>query len=177
MHWGNHLKIPKKLKDITLWVHPEGRVVGSIFLNIQNRNYTGSEEPIEALNQKDPFIVLKSAEQDEPKFYNKCAIVRAEYDVENGINLEGVKPSKCRLFMMDGSIIEGIVMKSLPPNSARLYDYLNADDERFAEFYVGESQLCAVNKSYIVCVTPLGDLKLEEIKWLEDEFTTNTTIF
>jgi hypothetical protein len=69
------------------------------------------------------------------------------------------------------------VMKSLPPNSARLYDYLNADDERFAEFYVGESQLCAVNKSYIVCVTPLGDLKLEEIKWLEDEFTTNTTIF
>jgi hypothetical protein len=176
MRWANNLRIPKKLKDITLWVHPEGRVVGSIFLNMQNKNYTGSEEPIDALNQKDPFIVLKSAEHEEPKFYNKCAIIRAEYDVENSINLEGVKPFKCRLSMMDGSLIEGIVMKPLPPNNARLYDYLNTDDERFAEFHVGESQLCAVNKSYIVCVTPLGELKLEEIKWLEDELTATVTI-
>jgi hypothetical protein len=176
MYWGNNLRIPKKLKDIRFWVHPEGMVVGAIFLNMQNKNYTGSEEPIDALNQKDPFIVLKSEGNEAPKFYNKCSIIRAEYDVENGINLEGVKPFKCRLSMMDGSLIDGIVMKQLPPNNARLYDYLNADDERFAEFHIGESQLCAVNKSYIACVTPLGELKLEEIKWLEDELTTTVTI-
>jgi hypothetical protein len=79
--------------------------------------------------------------------------------------------------MMDGSIIDGIVMKQLHPNNARLYDYLNANHERFAEFHVGGGQVCAVNKSYIACVTPLGELKLAEIKWLEDTFTTSTTIF
>jgi hypothetical protein len=78
--------------------------------------------------------------------------------------------------MMDGSVIDGIVMKQLPPQNARLYDYLNTNNERFAEFHVGGGQVCVVNKSYIACVTPLGELRLEEIKWLEDEFTTSTTI-
>jgi hypothetical protein len=62
----------------TLWVHPEGRVIGSIVLSRQNKNYTGSEEPSDALNRKDAFIVLKSEEHEGPKFYNKCAIIRAE---------------------------------------------------------------------------------------------------
>ena len=66
-------------------MHPEGRVIGSIFLSRQNKNYTGSEEPIDALNRKDAFIVLKSEEHEGPKFYNKCAIIRAEYDGEKRV--------------------------------------------------------------------------------------------
>jgi hypothetical protein len=176
MNWEYHLKIPKKLKQLSFWVHPEGRVIGSIFLNLHNKNYTGGELVIDAINHEDPFIVLKREDPEEIRFYNKCAIVRAEYEIDDFVNYEGVKPLHCRVSMMDGSVIDGIVMKQLPPNNARLYDYLNANNERFAEFHVGGGQVCAVNKSYIACVTPLGELRLEEIKWLEDEFTTSTTI-
>ena len=76
----DRLKIPKKLKLVTLWVHPEGRVVGSLFLRPQSANRAGEEEPLEVLNTADPFLVLKRDQPDELRFYNKSSVVRVEYD-------------------------------------------------------------------------------------------------
>ena len=76
----DQLKIPKKLKLVTLWVHPEGRVVGSLFLRPQSANRAGEEEPLEVLNTADPFLVLKRDQPDELRFYNKSSVVRVEYD-------------------------------------------------------------------------------------------------
>ena len=176
MNWGYHLKIPKKRKQLSLWVHPDGRVLGSIFLSLQNKNYTGEESVIEAVNHHDAFIVLKPEDSEEVRFYNKSSIVRIEYDLDEAAHSVGVTPLYCRVSMMDGSIIDGIVMQQLHPNNARLYDFLNKNDERFAEFHVGDGQICAVNKSYIVCVTPLQEFKLDDLQWLEDKSTTSTTI-
>ena len=156
MHWTSQFRIPKKLKQVTLWIHPEGRFVGSLFLNLQRKNYTGEEEPLEVLNQADPFLVCKRENPDELRFYNKVSIVRVEYHEETPPPSEGVEPLSCRLYMMDGSIIEGSIRRPLPPGRSRLYDYLNMDDEQFSKLHVGDGNICLVNKSYIVCVTPLS---------------------
>ncbi len=157
MEWNEHLKIPKKQKQVTLWIHPEGKVVGSLFLHLQNRYYTGEEEPREALNHPDPFLVLKRDDFDELRFYNKASIIRVEYPGELESVAEGIELLHCRMFLMDGSIVEGAVQRALPPDHARLYDYLNMDGERFAELYTPDGTVCLVNKSYVVFVTPLVD--------------------
>lgn len=175
MHWTSQFRIPKKLKQVTLWIHPEGRLVGSLFLNLRSKNYTGEEEPLEVLNQADPFLVCKREDPDELRFYNKTAIVRIEYHEDTLPSAEGVEPLPCRLSMMDGSIIDGSIRRLLPPGRARLYDYLNMDDEQFAKLHVGDGNICLVNKSYVVCVTPLNVSGSDETKRPQDEWEAGNT--
>jgi hypothetical protein len=155
--YSQELKIPKKLKQVTLWIHPEGRVLGSLFLSLQNRNYTGEEEPLEVLNTPEPFLVMKREDPEELRFYNKASIVCMEYQGERPQAMADVQALRCRLSLMDGSIIDGSVRRALHPDNARLYDYLNMGDERFAELYQDNGVVSAVNKSYIVYVTPLHE--------------------
>jgi hypothetical protein len=175
MYRTSELKIPKKLRQVTLWVHPEGRLVGSLFLNLQSKKYTGGEEPLEVLNQADPFLVCKRADPDELRFYNKASIVHVEYHEETLPPSEGVEPLQCRLYMMDGAIIEGSIRRLLPPGRSRLYDYLNMDDEQFIKLYVENGNVCLVNKSYIVCATPLSTSKSDVTKLLPDEWEPDDT--
>ena len=73
------LKIPKKLKQVTLWVHPLGRVVGSLFLHLQSNQSSGEEKPLEVLNHPDRFLVVKCDDYADIRFYNKRSIVRVQY--------------------------------------------------------------------------------------------------
>ncbi|HSB71797.1 MAG TPA: hypothetical protein VLT62_20905 [Candidatus Methylomirabilis sp.] len=148
------LRIPKRLKQVTLWVHPEGRVVGFLFLRPQSANRPGAEEPAEVLNTSEPFLVLKRDGPEELRFYNKASVVRVEYAEEEAESLPSVEPLSCTLHLMDGSLIAGTIRKALPPDRARLFDYLNLQDERFVKIHSGDGSVCVVNKSYIACVTP-----------------------
>jgi hypothetical protein len=148
------LKIPKKLKPVTLWVHPEGRVVGSLFLRPQSPNAPREEEPIEVLNTPDPFLVLRRDDRDELRFYNKTAVVRVEYEDDAPQSIPDVQTLLCTLHLMDGSLISGIIRKALPPDRARLFDYLNLHGEHFVKVHCEDGMVCVVNKSYIACVTP-----------------------
>jgi hypothetical protein len=150
----DRLIIPKKLKQVTLWVHPEGRVVGHLFLRPQSATRPGEEEPLEVLNTVDPFLVLKREGPDELRFYNKRSVVRVEYEEDEPVSLPNVEPLPCTLHLMDGSLIAGTIRKALPPDRARLFDYLNLHDERFVKIYYDDGSACAVNKAYITCVTP-----------------------
>lgn len=154
MRRNAHLIIPKKQKRVTLWVHPEGRVVGSLFLHFQNRYANGEEAPRELLNHSTPFVVLQREDPEEIRFYNRACIVRVEYPLEEYLPDSEVESLPCQLFLMDGSIITGSVRQSLPPGSARLYDYLNLCEERFVEIYTEDGSICLVNKSYIAYAMP-----------------------
>lgn len=151
------LKIPKKLKQVTLRVHPDGTVIGSFFLSHHRKRTSGAEEPIDVLNQSHPFVVVQREEPDELRFYNKASIVRVEYDAEFSPQLDNITPLYCRLHMMDGSLIDGCIRRPLPPDHARLSDYLNLTEERFIRMHTKDGQLWLVNKSYIVYVTPLDE--------------------
>jgi hypothetical protein len=148
------LKIPKTLKQVTLWVHPEGRVVGSLFLRQQSVNVPGEEEPLEVLNSGDPFLVFKGEGPEELRFYNKSSVVRVEYDEDKPSPLPHIEPLPCTLHLMDGSLIPGIIRRPLAPDRSRLFDYLNLREEQFVKLHCENGSVCVVNKSYIACVTP-----------------------
>jgi len=152
------LKVPKRLHAVTLWVHPEGRVVGSLFLREQSPDHAGSERPLEVLNQCSSFLVFKKESPDELRFYNIKSIVRVEYQADAHDATEETAMA-CHLHMMDGSLISGTIRESLPRDRARLLDYLNRADEGFVKLHMDDGLIVIVNKSYInhVHVAGLGD--------------------
>lgn len=142
------LKVPKTLKPVTLWVHPEGRVLGSIFLRNQSVTHAGPEYPLEALNDAEPFIVFKRDAPKQLRFYNRKSIIRVEYPGHEPNTTQTIKPLQCELYMMDGSLIGGTIDEPLHPNRARLLDYLNNVADSFISIHSGNDTIL-VNKSYI----------------------------
>lgn len=152
------LRIPKKRQEVTLWVHPEGRVIGSLFLHLSREGGSGEEAPIDVLNEEAPFLVVLLQDPGEPRFYNKQSIVRVEHDgaTLSGQPEIGLTRIRCRLQMMDGSYMEGTIEEALPEERSRLFDYLNQGSARFLKVHLGQDGVCLVNKSYVVHVTELG---------------------
>lgn len=148
---GQPLKITKTLRQVTMWVHPEGLVQGALFVAV---DHTGSEaeDPRSVVNTDNPFLVLKRYNPDEIRFYNRSSIIRVEYDEALPQNADATR-LPCTMVMMDGSIITGRIHECLPPEHARLYDYLNQAHDRFIKIYTTENRVCLVNKSYIIQVT------------------------
>jgi hypothetical protein len=149
------LKIPKRLAQVVLQVHPEGRVVGFLFVSPQSTHYPAGETPLDLFNAATPFVVLRRTAPDELRFYNKNAIIRVECEADTPTEIKEIEPLYCRLQMMDGTLICGNIRRHLHPDYARLSDYLNLCDERFIEIFTDDGKQWLVNKSYIVYVTPL----------------------
>lgn len=149
----NTLKVPKTRKEVKLWVHPEGLVIGSLFVREQSASGSGNEAPHEVMNQESPFVVLYLNKPSELRFYNRNSIIRIEYEDDAATDTPSNNIISCRLTLMDGSLIDGEIRESLPPDYARLFDYLNTDSERFIRLYLEDNEICLVNKSYINYVT------------------------
>ena len=79
---SSRFKIPKLLRQVTLWIHPEGRVVGSLFVSPSGPGRDDMGDPLEALNEQVPFVVLQRESPSELRFYNKNSIVSVEYQEE-----------------------------------------------------------------------------------------------
>ena len=152
--YPSSLKIEKRLKEVTLWVHPEGIVLGQLFVRLYSPDSDAEEEPAEVLNGPTPFLVLRREPPESIRFYNKNAIVRVEYDQATADPFPDVEPLECNLRMMDGSHVQGLIKKPMPPDRARLLDYLNRTDERFVKVDSAAGRIYLVNKAYIVCAVP-----------------------
>lgn len=143
-------KVPKHLRPVTLWVHPEGRVLGSLFVRIQSQHHIGEETPVELLNQEGPFIVVSRDDPDELRFYNKTSIVRVEHGADESALEQDIEPICCELHLMDGSLITGEIRSPMPRDRSRLYDYLNKVQDRFVKMHLQDQTVCLVNKNYII---------------------------
>lgn len=150
------LKVPKTLKKVLLWVHPEGRVVGSIYLRKQSTLHAGPELPIEALNYHEPFIVFMRDDSD-MRFYNRRAIVRVEYEGRDQQVTRTLKPIKCEIHLMDGALFQGHIEEPLHPDNARLLDYLNEKKDKFIKLITSDVNTILINKSYIMYVEVRGN--------------------
>lgn len=156
---NENLKIPKKLYPVTLWVHPEGRVIGSIFLRYQSPDYGGTEQPLDALNRCESFLVFKVDDPADLRFYNIKSVIRVEYEATDTDTNSSADPMQCHLHMMDGSLIHGTIQESLPPDHSRLLDYLNQPEDNFIKVHMDDGLIYLINKSYInhVHVAGIGD--------------------
>ncbi len=141
-------KVPKNKRQARLWVHPDGPVIGSIFVLAQSALHAGEEEPIEALNGDAPFIVISLENPAQLRFYNRNSVLRLEY-TEAVSTATSAAVIDCQIQMMDGAIIKGKIQEALPENKSRLFDYLNRTEERFIKLYTDEKEICLINKSYI----------------------------
>lgn len=150
----NILKVPKKLHAITLWVHPEGRVNGSVFLREHSPDHAGSETPQEMLNQGHSFFVFKRDHPDELVFYNFRSVIRLEYADEPGRKDQASEITQIhsQIQMMDGSMIQGYIHEPLAPDRARLLDYLNQSRDGFIKVHLDNDLVYLINKSYIISV-------------------------
>jgi hypothetical protein len=145
-----NLIVPKKQKQVSLWVHPEGIVMGNLFTRTQSNLHAGEEEPAEILNRKEPFVVIKREDPDELRFYNKSSIIRIEYSEDEDVEVKESVHLDCRLIMMDGSVLTGTIIEPMPPNKLRLLDYLNKTDDQFVKLHTEGGQIYLINKSYII---------------------------
>jgi len=145
-------KVPKNKRQAKLWVHPDGQVIGSIFVLAQSTLHAGEEEPVEALNGDAPFIVIALDNPDELRFYNRNSVLRLEY-TEASRATTSTATIQCQIQMMDGAVIEGKIQEALPAGKSRLFDYLNRKDDRFIKLYTDEKEVCLINKAYINYVT------------------------
>jgi len=96
---------------------------------------------------------VRRRDPDELRFYNKASLIRVEYDENELYVAEAGKDLPCRVHLMDGSLIDGTMRKSLPPERSRLYDYMNTDNPRFLKLYVDGASVCLINKSYVGYIT------------------------
>jgi len=145
------LRIAKTLQQVSMWVHPEGLVKGAIFIAM-GEDQAPQEDPRQVLNADKPFLVLCRENPDEIRFYNRAAIVRVEYD-DDTPREKTATVIPCRIELMDGSALTGEIVETLPEQHARLYDYLNKSQERFIRVFTTATQVCMVNKNYIIKVT------------------------
>lgn len=146
------LKIAKTLQQVRLWVHPEGLVYGSLYLSV-GEDEQAVEDPLTVLNRDWPFLVLKRKNPDEIRFYNRSSIIRVEYE-EATPEDSHITSISCHIVMMDGSTIDGMIHEELPSDRARLYDYLNQENNRFLKVYTADNLVCLLNKSYVIQVRP-----------------------
>lgn len=152
-------KIPKKLKHVAIWVHPIGHIYGAIYVRPQSDHHNGEQEPREVLNDPTPFLVLRREESENLEFINKNSIVRVDYeDSEEENRVQQAPLMGCHIRMMDGAIISGHIRELLPPDKARIFDYLNQLPDRFLRLFNDDGSIALLNKNYIVQVT----LPLEE---------------
>ncbi|HEB59041.1 MAG TPA: hypothetical protein ENJ01_07460 [Gammaproteobacteria bacterium] len=143
------LKIRKAQKEVRLWVHPEGQVIGALFVSEQSEAHQGQEQPLEVLNRANPFVVVKRRKPDELRFYNRASIIRVSYEENEPVHThKDTTVISCELHMMDGSVLSGQIRETLPADYSRLFDYLNADGNPFLRLVTVEETLL-VNKSYI----------------------------
>jgi hypothetical protein len=149
------LKIPKTRKAVTMWVHPEGRVSGSIFLFEGHGERRDAEDPLDVMNMSSPFIAVERNGGDEFRFYNKRSVVRVEYGDPDHDKQADSTTLRCSIQMMDGSLLEGTIREVLPPWGARLYDYINSEGHRFLRLETEKGNVCLLNKSYVVHIAPL----------------------
>ena len=147
--YDNPLKIPKVEKQVTFWTHPDGLVLGSIYLHMGDAERSRAEDPWAVMNDNEDFLVVRRHDPEELRFYNNASLIRVQYTEDELYIAESGKDLPCRVHMMDGSVIDGAMRKSLPPERSRLYDYMNTDNPRFLKLYVESSAVCLVNKSYV----------------------------
>lgn len=153
----DELIVPKQRRQVRLWIHPEGRVVGSLFVRAETESEP-EQRIVEALNERQPFIVLQREEPKELRFYHRASILRVESDSNPPPPAgDSVIEHRCELGMMDGSFVSGTLTRPSPPDRSRLFDFLNRGEERFLEVFLDDGTTLVVNKAYVIFVRPTGE--------------------
>lgn len=146
--------VQKKCFPVLLELRDEKTLKGSVFLHFA-RDETGyPETPADLVNDQSRFIVFD--EDDEGIcFIGKDSILRLIYqrgELKEPDAVENFSASVC-ITMNDKHELRGDVSALLPEENARLFDYLNREDELFITIADTENNYVLANKDFINKVT------------------------
>ena len=151
----NRFRIEKLRRAVSVVLTDGRRLEGDVFLWERTRVRAEPEEPIDLLNEDEPFFPFFLDDQ-EVLLVAKSHVIRAETAAPEG-DLTADMPDGAmavEITLVDGSSISGFVPVEKRGEQTRLLDYLNGCVKRFIPVFWGE-QVCLVNRSQIASVSQL----------------------
>lgn len=132
------------------------RLEGDLFVQSSARFHQGPEEPIDLLNDGEPFLPLASPSGAVSLVQKaQIAVVGTALPAGDDAVAAGVVGMRVQFTLVDGSEHVGSVFPEVPADRPRLVDYLNDTPSQFLALFTAE-QLRLVNRVHIAYVRPVS---------------------
>lgn len=149
-------RIEKRRCPVEVTLANGRRLDGDVFVQTIARFRNAPEEPIDLLNDDDPFLPL-AAPQGVVSLVQKAqiALVAMPLPVADDPVETGVLGMQVEFTLMDGSAHVGSIFPELPADRPRLVDFLNDTPLPFLALFTAH-QLRLVNRVHIAYVRPVS---------------------
>ncbi|HYC52695.1 MAG TPA: hypothetical protein VEB19_16400 [Gemmatimonadaceae bacterium] len=123
-------RIEKLKRDVSVQLANGQRLEGQMFLRPVSRHRARSEDPLELLNDVEPFFPLMLA-NGKAMLVSKSGVALVETAIEDEDQDLTALGYLVEVTLTDGSTCRGSVFVERQPGRQRLYDFLNAWPSRF----------------------------------------------
>lgn len=159
------LRLPKFPVAVELSLAGRGPLAVEVFVAEHLATNYRRQHVIDLLENDTAFLPARQVEGDRFLVFNKAAVVWVGIPLASGQLPveESAEATETELYdtqreveveLSTGASLRGNVLYSLPPESARVADYLNQPG-RFMRLWTGD-QVYLINKAYVLSVAELG---------------------
>ena len=142
---GNDLRIEKRQEQVSLFMADGTVLKATVFLAQYAHSHSGEQTLLDLLLEEDPFLPAK-AENGNFHLVRKGMISHIRCQVELDPLLE-YTIRQVKVCFPGGNSLAGQIKIDLPPNFARLTEYINDGNEFFPFFQDEQSYL--INRSLV----------------------------
>jgi hypothetical protein len=149
-------RIEKVRRFVEVTLANGSRLDGDVFCQTVGRFRAGPEQPLDLLNDDDPFLPLVVSDGS-IRLVQKGQVAvmgTALPDGDDAVDT-GVLGMRVVFTLVDGSEHLGTIFPELPPDRPRLIDFLNDMPLRFLALFTSD-QLRLVNRVHIAYVRPVS---------------------
>lgn len=145
----DYYRIEKLRRRLKIVMKDGSRLEGEVFLRPVSRHRPRPEQPVDLLNDAEPFFALVN--EGEAVLVAKASVARAETSFEQDDDAPPVLGVPVEVTLTDGSKCAGSIFLESRSDRPRLMDYLNSYAARFLPL-VDARQVCLVNTQSIAHV-------------------------
>jgi hypothetical protein len=143
-------RIEKQRRELKLVLADGSKLKGDVFLRAVSRYRSRPEDPLDLLNDADPFFALER--NGETLMVAKSQVASAVTDLIDDDALDtGALGVMVEVTMRDGTDCDGSIFLESRSDRPRLMDFLNAYKERFLPL-VSPGQVLLLNTQFIAHV-------------------------
>lgn len=153
----DELRVPKRRLPVEIVLPGGERRNVNVFLSEYAVDHAGAERLSDILNGAGNFIPAVDTASDRVAFFNRTAIAYArvatteERDESDDLNIPTEFPVEVTL--LDGKKVAGLVSFILPPDRARLVDFLNSPQPFFR--LLQQDAVALVNKLHVAQISTI----------------------
>lgn len=156
MDMTDDYKIEKTRRAVDVTLANGSRLEGDVFVQPFARFRSGPEEPLDLLNDEDPFLPLALTNSDLLLVQKSqiAVLSTALPDIDDTVD-RGVVGMHVELGLIDGSTLNGSIFPEVRLGRPRLVDILNDNKLPFIALF-GTDHLQIVNRAHIAHARPLS---------------------